>query len=189
MNNQDYKIIFDKIKKGDKKAFSFLFESFYRPLCNYAYQFLEDIEESEEIAQDIFVKLWEKKSTIEIEASVKNYMFRSVRNLCLNQIQHNKVKKQYSEKIRENSKQDMDDSRFFLEPGLEEEISKAIDSMPEKRKEIFRLSREEGLKYKEIAGELNISVKTVEAQMGLALKHLRKKLNKYSTNYFLFLII
>jgi len=189
MDTQNYKAIFEKIKKGDESAFEELFNAFYGSLCNYAYQFLENIEDAEEVSQDIYVKLWEKRSSIEIETSVKNYLFRSVRNQCLNQIQHNKVKKQYSEKIKDFSKQDLDTSRYFIEPGLAREIEKTINSMPEKRKEIFKLSRETGLKYKEIAEQLNISIKTVEAQMGLALKYLRKKLKIYNPNLLLFLII
>lgn len=182
MENQTYNDIFDKIKKGDEQAFKILFHTFYKSLCNYAIQFLEDIEDAEEVSQDIFVKLWEKRSTIEIKTSVKNYLFRSVRNQCLNQIKHKKIKQQYVNTIKEISKQDINISHYFIEPDLAKKIGKAINLMPEKRKNIFRLSREEGLKYKEIAKKLNISEKTVEAHMGLALKYLRKKLKIYYQN-------
>ena len=101
-------------------------------------------------------------------------------------IQHNKVKNQHAGQITERAMQNLNPSQYFLEPGLAEKIEAAINSLPEKRQEIFRLSREEGLKYKEIAEKLNISVKTVEAQMGLALKFLRKQLKEYDPNVILY---
>ena len=185
MNPSEGKALFEKIKKSDEQAFEVLFTAFYKSLCLYAKQFLNEDEAAEEVAQDIFVKLWEKRNSLEIEISVKNYLFRSVKNQCLNVLQHNKIKKQYSEKVLESSKQDPDPSQYFLEIELAQKIELTIDSLPDKRKEIFRMSREEGMKYKEIADKLNISIKTVEAQMGLALKYLREKLKKYNPNLLL----
>lgn len=149
-------------------------------MCNYACQFLKDSELAEETVQDMFVKIWEKRTSLNIETSVKHYFFRSIRNLCLNQIQHEKIKKQYASKVLESSYQDIDPEHFYLEVDLIQRIEKSIEALPPRRKEIFRLSREKGLKYKEIADTLNISIKTVEAQMGLALKHLRHELKDFS---------
>jgi RNA polymerase sigma-70 factor (ECF subfamily) len=188
MNQTENRLIFEKIKKGDEVAFEKLFKLYYPSLCNFAYQMLGDDESAEEVVQEIFVKLWEKRLSIEIEVSVNNYLFRSVKNHCLNIIQHEKIKNQYSEKIRETANQNQGSAPNFLEPGLIEKIEKAVGSMPERRLEIFRLSREEGLKYKEIAEKLGISVKTVEAQMGLALKYLREALKDYNPNLMLFYI-
>ncbi|MFH1001058.1 MAG: RNA polymerase sigma-70 factor, partial [Bacteroidota bacterium] len=157
MDSLEGREIFEKIKKGDEHAFEVMFFAFYKSLCNYAFRFVDEIETAEEVTQDIFVKLWEKRSTIEIESSLKNYLFRSVKNQCLNILQHNKIKKKYSEKLIEISNQAIDSTQYFLEPELANKIEKAISLMPEKRKEVFRLSREEGLKYKEIAEKLNIS--------------------------------
>ena len=178
--------LFKRIKLGDEQAFEILFNAFYPSLCHYAFQFIGEEETAEEITQDIFVKLWEKRFSLDIETSVKNYLFRSVKNRCLNLIQHNKVKNQHAGQIMERAVQELNPSQYFLEPGLAEKIEAAINSLPEKRQEIFRLSREEGLKYKEIAEKLNISVKTVEAQMGLALKFLRKQLKEYDPNVILY---
>jgi len=137
---------------------------------------------AEEAVQELFVRIWEKRSRLNIETSVKHYFFRSVRNHCLNQIQHQKIKQQYASRIKELSVQEIDSDQNYIEVDLLERIEKSIDSLPAKRQEIFRLSREQGLKYKEIAEELNISIKTVEAQMGLALKHLREDLKEFSNH-------
>jgi|WetSurMetagenome_2_1015567.scaffolds.fasta_scaffold129863_1 RNA polymerase sigma-70 factor, ECF subfamily len=188
MNHWEGKELFEKIKSGDEHSFEILFLKYYKPLCTYAFQFVNEIEEAEEVAQDFFVKLWEKRSVIEIDSSLNNYMFRSIKNHCLNLLLHNNIKNRYSEKIKETANSSVDSSQFFLEPGLAEKIERAINLLPKKRKEVFRLSREEGLKYKEIADRLSISVKTVEAQMGLALKFLRDQLSEFDPRLILFQI-
>ena len=171
-----------KLRDGDEKAFQFLFRKYYSAMCHFANQFLADHEVAEEIVQEMFVKLWEKRSVLNIETSVKHYLFRSVRNHCLNHIQHEKIKKQYANKVLESAAQEIDPDDFFLEVDLIKRIEKSIESLPPKRREIFRLSREQGMKYKEIAETLDISVKTVEAQMGLALKYLREELKDFGNH-------
>jgi len=151
-------------------------------MCHFARQFLNDSELAEETVQDMFVKIWEKRASLNIETSVKHYFFRSVRNHCLNQIQHEKIKKQYANMVLETAHQDINPESYYMEVGLIQRIEQSIDSLPPKRQEIFRLSREQGMKYKDIADTLNISVKTVEAQMGLALKHLREDLKEFSNH-------
>jgi RNA polymerase sigma-70 factor (ECF subfamily) len=187
MDLTDDNELFLKLKTGDERAFQVLFRKYYSPMCRFARQILNDSELAEETVQDVFVKIWEKRETLNIETSIKHYFFRSVRNHCLNQIQHEKIKKQYAGKILQSSHQDIDPGQYFLEVDLIRRIEKSIDSLPPKRQEIFRLSRGQGLKYTEIAGKLNISVKTVEAQMGLALKHLRTELKDFS-NYLMNLL-
>jgi RNA polymerase sigma-70 factor (ECF subfamily) len=182
--------LYFKLKGGDEHAFQSLFRKYYSAMCHFACQFLNDRELAEEVVQDMFVKIWEKRAVLNIETSVKHYFFRSVRNHCLNQIQHDKIKQQYANKVIESSHHEIATEQYFLEVDLMNRIEKSIDSLPPKRKEIFRLSREQGMKYKEIAETLNISVKTVEAQMGLALKYLREDLKEFSNHLMtLFLIL
>jgi RNA polymerase sigma-70 factor (ECF subfamily) len=182
--------LYFKLKGGDEHAFQSLFRKYYSAMCHFACQFLNDRELAEEVVQDMFVKIWEKRAVLNIETSVKHYFFRSVRNHCLNQIQHDKIKQQYANKVIESSHHEIATEQYFLEVDLMNRIEKSIDSRPPKRKEIFRLSREQGMKYKEIAETLNISVKTVEAQMGLALKYLREDLKEFSNHLMtLFLIL
>lgn len=171
-----------KLKAGDERAFQFLFHKYYSPMCHFARQFLNDSELAEETVQDMFVRIWERREVLHIDTSVKHYFFRSVRNHCLNQIQHKKIKDQYASMVLESANQEINTEQYFIEVGLAQRIEKSIDSLPPKRQEIFRLSREQGMKYKEIAETLNISVKTVEAQMGLALKHLREELKDFSNH-------
>ncbi|MBA4407968.1 MAG: RNA polymerase sigma-70 factor [Bacteroidota bacterium] len=188
MDHTDDKELYLKFKEGDERAFQALFRKYYSAMCHFARQFLNDSELAEETVQDMFVKIWEKRKTLNIETSVKHYFFRSIHNQCLNQIQHEKIKKQYAGMVLESSHQDIDPEHYYIEVGLIQRIEQSIDALPPKRKEIFRLSREQGMKYKEIADTLNISIKTVEAQMGLALKHLRYELKDFS-NYLMTLFL
>lgn len=182
MDLTDDKELYLKLKEGDERAFKVLFQKYYAPMCHFARQFLKDSEMAEETVQDLFVRIWEKRDSLNIETSFKHYFFRSVRNQCLNQLQHQKIRNQYASAILESSYQEIDQEQYYLEVDLIERIEKSINALPTKRQEIFRLSRERGLKYKEIAEELNISVKTVEAQMGLALKYLRDELKDFSNH-------
>jgi RNA polymerase sigma-70 factor (ECF subfamily) len=179
--------LFEKINESNVEAFETLFHTYYGYLCLYATKILKNDAAAEEIVQDFFVKLWEKRLTLTIETSINNYLFRSIKNLCLNYIQHNKVKIKHAQtSISENNLSETFDDNYF-EIDLAEKIETGILSLPKKRREIFRLSRENGLKYREIAQKLNISIKTVEAQMGLAIKTLREHLKDYNTFFTLFL--
>lgn len=179
MNKSDDELLFEQVKKGDNKAFEALFHRYYGFLCAYASKILDDSDAAEEIVQDFFVEIWEKRARLTIEISIKSYLFQSVKNRCLNFIQHHKIRTQYVESLLSETTPKVSVDEVYVEFDLAEKVEEAIGSLPEKRREIFRLSREEGLKYREIAERLNISVKTVETQMGLAIKTLRKKLKKY----------
>lgn len=171
--------LFLKLKNDNELAFEQLFNKYYASLCLFTLHFFDDHEVAEEIVQEVFVTIWLKRRQLEISSSVKNYLFCSVRNRCLNLIQHKKVEKRFSRQALLGTRDEQDLDPYFLEVDLKQKIEQSIGLLPEKRREIFRLSREEGLKYQEIAGRLNISVKTVEAQMGLALKQMREMLKDY----------
>jgi RNA polymerase sigma-70 factor (ECF subfamily) len=172
--------LFLELKSGSGSAFESLFHKYYASLCLFSFHFLHDREAAEEAVQEVFMKIWLKRKQLNIGASVKNYLFYSVRNQCLNRMQHERVEKRYALQVQAEVPDEQDPDRYFMEVGLFKKIEEGIAMLPEKRREIFRLSREEGLKYQEIAFRLNISLKTVEAQMGLALKQLRKELKDYS---------
>jgi len=188
MNPFEEKNLVEKIQQGDEKAFEHLFKTYYDYLCVFAAKIIEDEIAAEEIVQEFFVKFWEKRNQLTIEKSVKNYLFRSIKNLCFNFIKHNNVRLQHAKQMMAEA----ESTNFrdnFIEVDLAEKIEESIESLPEKRREIFRLSREEGLKYREIAEKLKLSVKTVEAQMGLALKSLREKLKEYNTLLFFLVLL
>lgn len=186
MNQFEEQNLFESLKTGDERAFEKLFKLYYAPLCFYTSGILQDEAAAEEIVQEFFVKFWEKREKIQIETSLKNYFFRSVKNLCLNKIKHEQIKLQHAKNVISEA-ESTGYSDHFLEVDLQKDIEESIAALPEKRREIFRLSREEGLKYREIAEKLNISIKTVEAQMGLAIKSLRDSLKKYNSFLFFFL--
>ena len=177
----------DSFSIKTQKDFEQIFHKLYGELCSYANMFLNDLEAGEEIVQELFVKLWENRENVSITSSVRSYLLRSVRNSCLNFIKHQKVEenyKQYNEELRNNSSISVDEELEGSE--LEIKIREAIDQLPPERKKIFIMSRFEGLKYREIAEKSGISIKTVENQMGKAIKYLRKELADYTTLIILF---
>ena len=172
--------ILQEIKDGSERAFELLFRDYYKRLCLYGLKYLDETEQSEEIVQDVFCRIWEKRATLEITSSFQSYLFRAVHNGCLNFIKHQKVKQQHQADEIHVAKSSPDTYSEELEnPDTMDSIYEAIEKMPEERKKIFKLSRFEGLKYGEIAEKHGISVKTVEAQMGKALKYLREELKEF----------
>lgn len=179
MTRQEEQTLFEKIKMGDEKAFETLFRHFYPHLCLYATQILKNAPAAEEIVQELLVRLWEKRKETTIETSVKHYLFRAVKNHCLNYFKHNQIKNEYAQKMLAESNTFSPDDETEFQTELYQKLEESIAELPEKRQEIFRLSRQEGLKYREIAEKMNISIKTVETQMGLAMKTLREKLRDF----------
>ena len=160
--------------------FENLFKSHYAELCGFANKYLEDLEAAEEIVQAFFVKFWENRETVNAKTSQRSYIFTSVKNACLNQIKHIKIREEYkvvNQREMEDSQYAVDDEFEAIE--LDQKIRKSIESLPEGRRRVFIMSRFDGLKYKEIAEKLKISVKTVENQMGSAIKYLKSELSDY----------
>jgi RNA polymerase sigma-70 factor (ECF subfamily) len=160
--------------------FEVLFKSHYSPLCSYANQFLRDVDASEEAVQEVMFRIWTRRDTLVINTSMKSYLFRAVRNSCMNAIKHQKVKDEYRmfrEHEGDSHHRSMEEDMIASE--LQERIREAIDQLPVARRKVFILSRYDGLTYPQIAEKLDISVKTVENQMGKALKTLREELREY----------
>jgi RNA polymerase sigma-70 factor, ECF subfamily len=176
------------LKKGNQTALEMIFKTHYKPLCSYAYSFLNDKDEAEEVVQSSFISLWEKRDTISIQTSFKSYLYRMVRNACLNTIKHEKVKKLYADQEKLTGEPIHEAvSEGLLTTELETRILNAIQVLPEQCRLVFQLSRFEELKYQEIADQLSISVKTVENHMGKALKIMREELKDYLPLFILFL--
>lgn len=172
--------ILERLRSGDEAAFEGVFRELFQPLVHYAMRFLEESEASEEVVQDAFFAVWEKRETLDIHTSLKSYLYRSVHNKCLNLIKHISIREDY--KAWNEVEREEQEAHFEGEMGkseLEQRIQTAIEALPPERQKVFRMSRFEGLKYQEIADQLNISVKTVENQMGKALKALRGSLADY----------
>jgi len=171
-------LIFKKIKDGNIEAFETLFRSYYEPLCRYAYQFVGNMDNAEEIVQDLFYILWKDRDSLQIFTSVNGYLYRSVKNRSLQYIEKVRVRDNYYEMSAENSSIEYFTPQEELEyKELEQQIEITLCSLPERRQKIFRMNRMEGKKYNEIAQELQISVKTVEVEISKTLKILKNNYN------------
>jgi RNA polymerase sigma-70 factor, ECF subfamily len=166
--------------KLDKATFEALFRSEFKGLCFFALQYTKDQDTAREITQEAFISLWEKRDSIDLSKPVKTYLSTSVRNRCLNYLRDNK---KFNKEILDiegllQDKNYIQPDRL-VEAEIRKKINDAIDDLPAKCREVFILNRQEYLKYSEIAVKLEISVKTVEAQMSKALQHMRERLSEF----------
>jgi RNA polymerase sigma-70 factor, ECF subfamily len=168
------------------KDFEEVYKSHYKMLRNAAQNIIGDHDASHDVVQEVFLKLWNKRNELDYILNIKAYLFKSVVNTSLTYIENNKSKTSLPELRLEAS--NTSDSKVLAKE-LEQKIQLALDALPPKCKAIFVLSRFEGLKNKEIAEVLGLSLKTVENQMGIALKKMRDDLRPYLTRDFLVLLI
>jgi RNA polymerase sigma-70 factor (ECF subfamily) len=165
--------------------FELVFKHYYSRLCHYACKFIDEDFVAEDIVQEIFSNLWEKQINLESDAILKAYLFRSVHNRCLNYINYRKITEKHHRIIQDkfvlmeleyyDSEQGNAKSLFELEVKIEEVIS----TLPDQCKNVFELSRQKGLKNREIAAMLNISVSVVEKHISKALRIMRESLKDY----------
>lgn len=164
---------------GDQKIYEVIFRAYYKVLCRYANGIVNDPDDAEELVQQVFVAIWEKRSEFKIEVSIKSYLYRAVHNRCLNYIAQSKVRTMYAnEKINDGIPVEHPVANL-RQKELQERIRVALLKLPEQCRIVFKLSRFEELKYSEIASHLGISIKTVENQMGKALRIMREELKEY----------
>ncbi len=189
-SSQDDKIILEKISKGDMQAFHVLFSRYFSDMCNFLLLYLHSKELCEEVALDIFTYVWERRDSIQIRTSVRNFLFSAARNKAVSQYRKEQQKIFSDLSAGELLLTETDHSEFLLEnKELHEIIRKAIDNLPEKSRLIYQMAWEEDLSYKEIAAQLNLSVKTVENHVGIALRKLRESLKPYYKQIFALLLI
>ena len=163
--------------KQDEKAFEDVFKTHYRSLYAYAFTLLKDEMAAEEAVQNVFYKLWERSEALHISGSVAAYLYRAVHNESLNYLKHLKVRSEYQLHVSHRAGQENDSASKGMQlKELEDRLRQALTDLPEQCRTIFQMSRFEELRYREIADRLGISVKTVENQMGKALRILRLKL-------------
>lgn len=181
MTDRAFAFIVKELKKGNKGAFEMVFKKYYSSLCVYVMKYCRDESTSKEIVSRFFFNFYEKRKTLQIETSLRSYLFRAVRNTALNYIRDNSKKVSEQESDADVLTLSLSDSvhETLLGKELQEVIDDAIDSLPDQCRVIFVKSRFEDKKYKEIAKELNLSINTVETQMSRALKKLRVDLKDY----------
>lgn len=166
-------------KIESKADFEKLFNAHYSNLCAYANNFLKDVDASEEVVQEVLFKLWVNRESTIITSSIQSYLFRAVRNASLNVLKHVNIREDYKVQHEYERDDELSSEDEMIVSELDQKIRAAINQLPIERKKVFILSRYDGLKYKEIADKLNISVSTVENQMVKALKFLREELKDY----------
>jgi len=163
----------------DEKTYKSLFNEYYEPLCNLAYRYLHDSDNSEDVVQEVFTYLWRKRKELSIKSNLKSYLYSSVKNKCIEKIRRNKLESKFiSEALFTNSyEEDYGADKELEKLALANKIYKSIDELPKKCSLIFKMAKLDGLTYNEISEELGLSIKTVESQMRRAFIILREKLS------------
>ena len=174
LNPSNDSFLLKKVKDKDKVAFDELFRLYYSQLSRFSYNIVRDKSIAEEIVQEFFISLWEQ--TPMVTDSVKSYFFRSIYNRSLNYLEKVKTRTRNEETFATEQDQHTESEPADEEQELHKRVSQAVDELPDKCKEIFMLCKYQEMSYSEVSELLNISPKTVENQMGIALKKLRERL-------------
>lgn len=175
---ETYNNLLAQIKSDDVIAYNRLYNLFYAPLCVYAGRYLSDIPTIEDCVQDVFFNVWKNRNEISIDISTRSYLYTATKNKCLNIIQKLKTELTYEQYIL-NTYDEYTAEELYSVEELEHILQNAIDTLPEKIKVVFRMSRFEHLTYKEIAERQEISIKTVESYIHKALIHLSMQLKEF----------
>jgi len=176
INNTSERDLQERIRAGDEGAFDSVFRAHYPHLVRMAESVVRERALAEEIAQEVMLELWRRRESLTVEQSFRAYLIRSTRNRALNHIRHQRIVEREAASAAVDSPSSPSAEEEILGVELEQAVRDAIDGLPDNCREIFRLSREHGLRYIEIASAMEISVKTVEKRMGQALAELRERL-------------
>lgn len=182
MQDNDYAILsdgilVDLIRQDDEKAFSVIYQRYSMPLYVHANRFIRDREETKDILQKVFVKIWSIRNRLPTDVKLSAYLYQIVKNELINHISHSKVVDKYLESMSSYASTYVADTDYVIrEKQLQEIIEREIQNLPEKMREVFQLSRKQYLSHREIAEKLGISEKTVKNQLSNALHLLRQKL-------------
>ncbi len=172
LNN--HKNLVKALKSGDESAYKFLFTHYYSDLLYYASGLTNNKDKAADIVQETFINMWKKRATIEINTSIKNYLFSTVYHHFIDAYRKEKSRLELLDQLRSEALLERIDLQENDQKERLQQIKKIISKLPVKCKEIFLLSKKEGLRYQEIGDTLNISVKTVEAQMSKAFRTIRE---------------
>ncbi len=174
------RILLEKLKDDDQSAFSILFTRYYQDLVRFSYGFTRDSDASEEIVQEVFLKLWENRNSLLIHNSLKSFLLKSVQNRSIDNLRHSRITSKYASIVLEHPILSGNDTEnYILHSELQANFELAMAKIPAQYAEAFRMSRIETLNYQEIAEALGVSVRTVEVRISKALNLLREELKDY----------
>lgn len=178
-------ILLEKLKNDDQSAFTIIFKKYYQDLVRFSFHYTRNSEVSEEIVQDVFLKLWENRTSLIVHNSLKSFLLKAVQNRCIDSLRHMSITNKYAALVLEHPILfENDTENYILHSELEEHFNIAIEKIPAQYSEVFRMSRMEAMNYHAIADKLGLSVRTVEVRVGKAISLLREELKDY-----LFLIL
>ena len=167
------------LKTGDHAAFTEIYDRYWKKMFVLAGQKLDDPDEAKEIVQQIFVRFWERRAEIEIQGSLSAYLSMSVKYRIINALDKHYVRKNYIDNLSVTSEIDNSTQEWLDFEEVKERLAALVSDLPEKCRLVFVMSREQGLSQKQIAKELDISEKTVEAHLGKAIKSLKTGLKSF----------
>lgn len=175
----DGKDLLARLKTDDKAAMQLLFQRYYSLVCTRIHKIIKDKARVEDVAQEVFIKIWEKRQDLNIQISFEGYIQKMAFNEAISYIRKHKKHLYEEEPTPQHFAPVVSSEQQLLQNELQDKITQAINLLPNRCRLIFQLSRFEGLSYREIAEKLDISVKTVENQMGKALRILRQQIQPY----------
>ena len=175
----DDRELLERLRAGDQSAFDSIFRAHYPHLVAFAQGLLRDRSAAEDSAQEVMLELWRRRAELTIHESLRAYLLRATRNRSLNQLRHAKVQRNAEPHLVSEDSITATGTGELVAAELHTAFSSAVSELPPACREVFLLSRGQGLKYAEIAETLGISIKTVESQMGKALRHLRLRLSEW----------
>ena len=173
------KLVRAALKEGCEYAFDIVYRHYFKRLCAFCSQYIDDQEETEEIVQDTMVWLWESRHTLLEEHSLKTLLFTIVKNKALNRISHFEIKQKVHKEIYQKYENNFENPDFYFNDELFHIYRQTLNQMPAEIRESFIMNRNRNLTHKEIASILNVSPQTVNYRIGQALKILRKALKDY----------
>lgn len=180
------KSVITALKAGEEKVFDVVYRHYFRRLCAFCSQYVSEQEEIEEIVQETMMWLWENRSTLMIDLTLKTLLFTIVKNKALNRISHFEIKRKVHQEIVEKYENELDNPDFYLSEELFRLYENALKQLPKEYREAFEMNRNRHLTHKEIAEKLNVSPQTVNYRIGQALKLLRVALKDYLPLFILY---
>lgn len=191
-SNESDRELVRRLKMGQIDAFDQLFERYNQNLYRFGRSLLKTHEDAEEVVMEVFLQVWNKQHELQEQKSFKSFLFTLASNAIIDQFRRRAKDQKYEQFLIHQAQQNYLNPEEALEyKNLKKQVEKAIHELPESRKQIYQMSRVEGLSYKEIAQRKQITTKTVENHINLALRHIRKRLEgkDISKIYFLFLVV